>query len=140
MAPLPANRPWSGASERLVAKKSDSWITPAEASAFVDTPDYATTRAWLEKLVAASPMLKLESFGTSPEGRDLYYVRASKGGADKPVLLAQGGIHSGEIDGKDAGLRLLRDIALREKDTLLDKADLVFVPIFNVDGHESASA
>lgn len=139
LAPLPADRPWSGASERLVAKKADPWITPAEASGFVDTPDYATTRAWLEKLVAASPLLSIESFGTSPEGRDLYYVRASKGGA-KPVLLAQGGIHSGEIDGKDAGLMLLRDIALRGKDGLLDKADLVFVPIFNVDGHERASA
>ena len=139
LAPLPADRPWSGASERLVAKSSDPWITPAEASGFVDTPDYATTRAWLEKLVAASPLLSIESFGTSPEGRDLYYVRASKG-PGKPVVLAQGGIHSGEIDGKDAGLMLLRDIALRGKDGLLDKADLVFVPIFNVDGHERASA
>ena len=140
IAPLPADRPWSGGSERLIAKQSDPWITPAEASDFVDTPDYAATRAWLEKLVAASPLLTLERFGTSPQGRDLYYIRASKGGAAKPVLLAQGGIHSGEIDGKDAGLMLLRDIALRGKDGLLDKADLVFVPIFNVDGHERASA
>lgn len=139
LAPLPADRPWSGASERLVAKASDPWITPSEASGFVTTPDYAETRAWLEKLVAASPLLKMESFGTSPEGRELYYVRASKG-PGKPVLLAQGGIHSGEIDGKDAGLMLLRDIALRGKDGLLDKADLVFVPIFNVDGHERKSA
>lgn len=139
LAPLPAERPWSGASERLIAKKSDLWITPAEASNFVDTPDYAATRAWLEKLVAASPLLKIESFGTSPEGRDLYYVRASKG-PGRPVVLAQGGIHAGEIDGKDAGMMLLRDIALRGKDGLLDKADLVFVPIFNVDGHEHSSA
>jgi hypothetical protein len=139
LAPLPADRPWSGASERLVAKPSDPWITPAEASGFKRTPDYAATRAWLERLAAASPLLQIESFGTSPEGRDLYYVRASKG-AGKPVLLAQGGIHSGEIDGKDAGLMLLRDIALRGKDGLLDKADLVFVPIFNVDGHERKSA
>ena len=35
--------------------------------------------------------------------------------ADKPVVLIQGGIHAGEIDGKDAGLMLLRDIALREE-------------------------
>jgi len=51
-----------------------------------------------------------------------------------PVMLIQGGIHAGEIDGKDAGF-----IALRE---LLGRADalqnfvLVFVPVFNVDGHE----
>jgi hypothetical protein len=29
--------------------------------------------------------------------------------------LVQAGIHSGEIDGKDAGMMLLRDIALVEK-------------------------
>jgi hypothetical protein len=54
-------------------------------------------------------------------------------------VLVQAGIHSGEIDGKDAGLMLLRDIALRGKDTLLDSVDLVFVPIYNVDGHERMS-
>ena len=140
LAPLPANRPWTGASERFVAKKTDPWITPAEASDFVETPDHAVTRAWLEKLVAGSPSLKLESFGTSSEWRNLYYVRASKGCADKPALLAQGSLHSGEIDGKDAKLMLLRDIAPRGKDTLLDKSDLPFMPIFNVDGHERASA
>ena len=44
-----------------------------------------------------------------------------------------------EIDGKDAGLMLLRDIALRGKDSLLDRADLILVPIFNADGHERSS-
>ncbi len=34
---------------------------------------------------------------------------------------------------------LLRDIALRGKGRLLDHADLVFVPIFNADGHERSS-
>lgn len=139
MAPLPPVLPWHGASERLVASVGDPWITPAEATNFVDTPDYAVTRAWLDQLVAASPLLSIESFGRSAQGRDLYFVRASKGGARKPVLLVQAGIHSGEIDGKDAGLMLLRDIALRGKDKLLDHVDLVFVPIFNVDGHERSS-
>jgi hypothetical protein len=54
-------------------------------------------------------------------------------------VLAQAGIHAGEIDGKDAGLMLLREIARGGKATLLDGADLVFVPIFNADGHERSS-
>lgn len=94
-APLPPELPWSGASERLIVPKSDPWITPAEAAHFVETPNYAATRAWLDRLVAASPLLKLESFGRTAQGRELYFVRASKGGADKPVLLVQAGIHSG---------------------------------------------
>ncbi|UUL81268.1 M14 family metallopeptidase [Sphingomonas qomolangmaensis] len=137
-APLPPVLPWSGASEALVAGPGARWITPAEVARFETTPDYAATRAWIERLVAASPLLTIESFGTTPEGRDLYYVRASKG-PGKPVVLAQAGIHAGEIDGKDAGMMLLRDIAFGGKDALLDQVDLVFVPIFNADGHERSS-
>jgi Zinc carboxypeptidase len=139
-APLPPLVPWSGASERLVVGRDDPWITPAEQANFVDTSDYAATRAWLDRLVASAPnLLRIERFGQTAQGRELYAVRASKGGAGKPVLLVQAGIHSGEIDGKDAGLMLLRDIAHRGKDTLLERADLVFVPIFNADGHERSS-
>ena len=140
-APLPPLIPWRGASERLIVGADDPWITPAERTNFVDTPDYAATRAWLDRLVAASPLLSIERFGTSAAGRELYFVRASRGGgARRPVLLVQAGIHAGEIDGKDAGLMLLRDIAFRGKAGLLDRADLVFVPIFNADGHERAGA
>ncbi len=136
---LPPPLPWSGPSERLVAAADDPWITPAERAGFATTPSYAETRAWLERLVAASPLLTLESFGRSGEGRDLLMVRARKGTAPRPVVLVQAGIHAGEIDGKDAGLMLLRDIALRGKDDLLDRVELVFVPIYNPDGHERAS-
>lgn len=139
-APLPPALPWSGKSEALVAKPGDPWITPIERSGFERTPGYAEVRAWLERLDAASPLIALDRFGKTAEGRDMLLVRASKGGAKKPLVLVQAGIHAGEIDGKDAGLMLLRDIALRGKDHLLDKVDLVFVPILNVDGHEAASA
>nr|WP_184086285.1 M14 family metallopeptidase [Sphingomonas xinjiangensis] len=138
-AVLPPVLPWSGASEGWIAAPNDPWITPAERDGFAETPSYAETRAWLERLAAASPLLTLETFGRTGEGRDLYFVRASKGGAPKPVVLIQAGIHSGEIDGKDAGLMLLRDIALRGKADLLEEIDLVFVPIYNADGHERTS-
>lgn len=139
-APLPPTIAWSGKSEALIARPGDPWITPAEAAGFKATPRYAEVRAWLERLDAASPLITLGTFGRTTEGRDLLYVRASKGGAGKPVVLVQAGIHAGEIDGKDAGLMLLRDIALRGKADLLDTVDLVFVPIYNIDGHEQMSA
>lgn len=142
LAPLPPALPWSGASERLIVPAGDPWSTPAERSGFSTTPPYAEVRAWLARLSAASPLLSLETFGRTAEGRDLLLVRARKSGSTgggKPVVLVQAGIHAGEIDGKDAGLMLLRDIALRGKDDLLDRVDLVFVPILNVDGHERAS-
>lgn len=136
---LPPTLPWSGKSEALVARPGDPWITPAEAAGFKTTPRYAEVRAWLERLDAASPRISLHSFGRTGRGREMLYVRASNGGGPKPVVLIQAGIHSGEIDGKDAGLMLLRDIALRGKADLLDRVDLVFVPIYNIDGHEQMS-
>jgi hypothetical protein len=136
---LPPVAPWSGDSERWIAGPGDPWITPAERAGFRTTPGHDDVRAWFERLVAASPLLTLEVIGRTDEGRDLYAIRARKGGGgDKPVVLIQAGIHAGEIDGKDAGMMLLRDIALRGKDGLIDKVDLVFVPILNVDGHERA--
>ncbi|WP_404482435.1 M14 family metallopeptidase [Novosphingobium sp. BL-52-GroH] len=137
---LPPELPWSGASETLVVPSDHPWITPAERTGFTTSPRYAEVRAWLERLQAASPLIKLETFGRTGEGRDMVMVHASKGGADRPVVLVQAGIHAGEIDGKDAGLMLLRDIAMRGKDKLLDKVNLVFVPVFNADGHERMSA
>lgn len=126
------------------------WTTPAEAAHFRTTPDYADTVAYLRKLADAAPgKLKLETFGTSPQGRPMTVVVASGDGtftpeaarqAGKPVVLLQAGIHPGEIEGKDAGLMLLRDYAVAGKlPHLLDKAVLVFVPVFSVDGHENSS-
>ena len=52
-------------------------------------------------------------FGRTPEGRPMLALIASADGvldaaaarrAHRPVVLIQGGIHAGEIDGKDAGL------------------------------------
>lgn len=139
---LPPALAWHGKSEKLIVRPSDPWITPSEASGLTTTPNYVETRAFLERMDAASPLIRMESFGRSPQGRDMMVVFVSKDGEAfdpaKPVLLFQGGIHAGEIDGKDAGLMLLRDIAFKGKDSLLDHVNLVFVPIFSVDGHERA--
>ncbi len=146
---LPPAPVWSGASESLIADPDDPWITPAERMGLADSPSYDETMAWLGKLCQASPLLHLEAFGQTPQGRNLVFVIASRASAHsarsvrktgKPILLAQAGIHSGEIDGKDAGLMLLRDLAFRDKGSLLDHASLLFVPIFSADGHERRSA
>jgi murein tripeptide amidase MpaA len=146
---LPPLVPWNGKSRALAVSKNDPWITPAEKNDFRTTPSYDETIAWLRKLVAAAPQLRLVSLGKSPEGREIWMIVASqekhftpealrKNG--KPIILAQAGIHPGEIDGKDAGLMLLRDMTVREtKRELLEHANFLFVPIFNVDGHERSS-
>lgn len=146
---LPPVLPWHGASEGLVVKPDDPWITPAEKLQFADTPNYDNTLAYLRRLAAAAPqLLSVQPFGHTAQGRTLYVVVATKEksptpaalhASHKPTLLAQAGIHAGEIDGKDAGLMLLRDIALRGEDKLLDHANFLFVPVLNADGHERSS-
>ena len=142
---LPPALEWNGASRALLADASDPWITDFERDPDHDfSPDYADTRAWFDRLDAASDLIRIEQFGTSPEGRPIYAVIASRDGATldpaKPVLLVQAGIHPGEIDGKDAGMMLLRDIAFGSKGDLLDRVNFVLIPILSVDGHERASA
>ncbi|MEA2492029.1 MAG: hypothetical protein QOH21_3821 [Acidobacteriota bacterium] len=146
---LPPLIPWNGASRALVVPANDPWITPSETTGLKATPTYDETFAYLRRLVAAAPQLRMVSLGKSPEGRDIWMVIASKERAftpealrrgGKPTVFAQAGIHAGEIDGKDAGLMLLRDMTVRgTKRDLLDGANFLFVPIFNTDGHERVS-
>lgn len=140
---LPPAPAWDGASRALLRDAADPWVTAFETDPAHDfSPDYADTRAWFDRLDASSDLIRIEQFGTSPEGRPIYAVIASKDGATfdptKPVLLVQAGIHPGEIDGKDAGMMLLRDIAHFGKAHLLDEVNLILIPILSVDGHERA--
>ncbi len=125
---------------------SEDWRTEAEASGYERTARYDATMAWARRLAAASDSVDFQVFGRSPEGRDLVMLVASADGAFTPaaaratgkeIVLIQAGIHPGEIEGKDAGLALLRDIVVTgERRALLDHAIVLFIPIFNVDGHE----
>jgi hypothetical protein len=122
--------------------------TRAEASGFRATGRYDETVALLRRLEVLSPFVKVDSFGTSEQGRALPLVVVSKEKAftaagarrlDKPVVLIQSGIHAGEIDGKDASLMLLRELATGARPRILDAVTLLLVPIYNVDGHERVS-
>ena len=105
----------------------------------------------VERLCAAFPKrypgkVKCERFGLTPMGRPMWVLVASSDGTftpeqlrakKRPVVLLQGGIHAGEIDGKDAGFWLLREVLEgRTAPKSLAAVTLVFVPVFNVDGHE----
>ncbi|UMR32190.1 M14 family metallopeptidase [Massilia sp. MB5] len=121
--------------------------TVSERSGFQATGRYAEVEQLCAAFQKAYPQaVRCFSFGTTPEGRPMLALAVSRSGAltakaaaqrKLPVLLVQGGIHAGEIDGKDAGFLALRE-ALDGKAApgALDKQVLLFVPVFNVDGHE----
>lgn len=125
------------------------FLTIGEKSQWKETGRYQDSLALAQALAKASPLLKVVPFGKSAQGRTLYAVIASKERAftpaqakatGKPIVLLESCIHPGEVDGKEASEMLLRDIAItRTQAKWLDSMILIFIPIFNVDGHENFS-
>ena len=126
------------------------WATPAERSDYQTTPDYSETLRFLERLAAAYPdRVRVETFGSTGEGRPLKLVIVSRDGVFDPaavraahrvIVLVQNSIHAGEMDGKDACLALARDLVHDPAlSPLLDRVVLTFIPVYNVDGHERRS-
>ncbi len=129
----------------------ENWLTPAEKSDYRTTPRYAETMDYIRRVAGYAPrQVKIEIFGRTEEGRDLAAVIVSRDGVfdpgflhrtARPIVLIQNAIHAGEMDGKDASLALLRDLAvLRTQAPLLERAVVIFVPIYNADGHERFGA
>jgi hypothetical protein len=126
------------------------WQTTAERTDYAKTSTYDEAVAYSKKLAAASHgLIRYSSYAKSGEGRELPLLTAANDGAftadiarrqHKAVVLIQAGIHAGEIDGKDAGLALLRDIAItKTRLDLLKNVVILFQVIYNVDGHENRS-
>jgi murein tripeptide amidase MpaA len=125
------------------------WLTHAEQTDYRETPNYETTIAFAKRLAEASPAIEYRSFGKSGQGRDLPLLIASESqvftpakakNQGKAVVLIQACIHSGEPDGKDAGFALLRDLVITKTAAgLLENVVLLFIPIYNTDGHERSS-
>ncbi len=145
---LPPIEKWSGKSLALIEKRDSKWQTPFEKANLTHTPNYDESINFLTKLASSEPRYHITSIGKSAQGRDIWMLIASQEGVKtpnalkankKPTVLIQAGIHAGEIDGKDAGLMLLRDISKNNKAHLLNQVNLLFIPILNTDGHERSS-
>ncbi len=128
------------------AETKKKWMTFSEQTGYRETPRYGRVISFSKRLAAHSKLISYQSIGISREGREIPLLIAASDGeftpkaakkAGKPIILIQAGIHSGESDGKDAGLALFRDIAVTgNRADLLKNAIILFIPIYNVDGHE----
>ena len=101
--------------------------------------------------------VRCEVFGVTPEGRPMVALVVSGDGTldaqaakakRRPVVMFQGGIHAGEIDGKDAGFQIVREaLADRSKkrtgdeeslSSAITNVTLVFVPGVSASGRAKA--
>src|SRR5262245_43534972 len=101
------------------ARESREAVNPVALQTVAEQSGYTRTGRYdeVEKLCAAMAQawpsrIRCIEFGRSPENRVMRALVASDDGTlepaaarqrNRPVVLMQGGIHAGEIDGKDAG-------------------------------------
>jgi len=125
----------------------DGWPqTLAERTDYAQTSHYEDVLRYLENLQTKGAPISIEFIGTSTQGRKIPLVVASRppvaGPADarrtgRLVVYVQANIHAGEVEGKEAILMLLRDLARGPEGGLLNKIVLLTTPIYNIDGNEA---
>lgn len=118
---------------------ADPLATVAEQSGFTATGRSAEVEQLCEAFARTWPeTVHLLDFGRSAEGRRMLALWLSqRPPGEVPLLMLQAGIHPGESDGKDAGFIALREILRGETlPGVLERIAILFVPAFNVDGHE----
>ena len=123
--------------------------TRAERTRYQETSRSEDVVAFLDSLAAMDGRLVRTSIGRTGEGRELAAVIASRPrvstpaearALNRPIVYVQGNIHGGEVEGKEALLALLRDLARAPGPGVLDSVVLVAVPIYNADGNERLGA
>jgi hypothetical protein len=120
--------------------------TRAERTDYRETSSHADVFTFLEALVGRDGPVSFRSIGQTAQGRDIFLAVVAKPGTasalqvqrnDKVVVYIQANIHGGEVEGKEAALMLLRQLAQRRNDPLLNRLVLVVVPDFNPDGNDA---
>ena len=134
--------------ERAGTAEADGPRTRAEASGYTETTRYEEVLAFLGALRPRDGRMHSATMGYTSEGRRLPLVvwgdvadgtpeavRAS----GKVAVYVQANIHAGEVEGKEAMLVLLRDLANGAHGEWADSLVLLVAPIYNADGNERVS-
>src|SRR2546426_7481106 len=117
--------------------------TAAERTGYASTSTNAEVGAFLDSLQLAGARIAVSELGTTALGKPIYFVIASDpavtspgeaAAAGKLVIYLQGNIHGGEVEGKEAGLVVLRELAGARRD-LLQKLVILVAPDYNADGN-----
>lgn len=119
--------------------------TRAELTNYEETTRYQEVLNFIGELQKQSPLLRVESFGQSEEGRLLPLMIFSDSpisnprdarATGKPIVFIMANIHAGEVEGKEATLHLSRRILFGDLKPLLSKLIILMAPIYNADGNE----
>src|ERR1035437_9888964 len=149
MITLPRRALAALASPLFVAPALRAQLTRAERSKYTETSLYADVISFLDSLQQRGGKIRIGFIGRTAQGRDVPYVIAARPlvttpleakRLGRPIVYVQGNIHSGEVEGKEAMLAMLRDLTLDPKPNVLDSIVLITVPDYNADGNEVLAA
>ncbi|CAN5914492.1 M14 family metallopeptidase [soil metagenome] len=116
-----------------------STTTIAESSGYQRTGRYAEVAALCHDFARTYREVTCLTIGETGEGRPIYALKVEKHKGLRYIYV-EGGIHAGEIEGKDAGFAFVRDLLDgKTAPGARDAVSLVFVPVINPDGHERFS-
>jgi hypothetical protein len=119
--------------------------TTAERSDYAATTTSAEVGAFLDSLQMAGAPIAVSEMGRSALGKPMYLVVASDPAVTSPaeaavsgrlVVYLQANIHAGEVEGKEALLALLRELASTRRE-LLQKLVVLAAPDYNPDGNDA---
>lgn len=119
--------------------------TTAERTNYQATSTDADVGAFLDSLALAGAPVAITELGTSTLGHPISLVIASDpaittpgeaAAAGKLVVYIQANIHAGEVEGKEAVLALLREIAGPRR-ALLQRLVVLVAPNYNPDGNDA---
>src|SRR5213079_3765180 len=119
--------------------------TTAERSDYAATSTNAEVGAFLDSIALAGAPVRVSEMGSSALGKPIYFVIASDptvtspgeaAASGKVVVYLQANIHAGEVEGKEAVLALLRELAAPRRD-LLQRLVVLVAPNYNPDGNDA---
>lgn len=121
--------------------------TAPEGSGYRRTTTCAELQDFLRGLrLAGDPRMVFTDFGRSGEGRELPLVivadpavRTPQEVRGRPVVLVTANIHAGEVEGKEACLELLREVAAGRAPWPVGEVVALIAPLYNPDGNERAA-
>lgn len=123
--------------------------TRAERGGFTETSRHADVMAFIDSLKASSKDIHVLTMGRTSQGRDIPLVILSRPVVrtaneakrlNRPIVYIQANIHGGEVEGKEAVLSLLRDIARDRYQNVADSLVIIAAPIYNADGNDAFGA
>lgn len=119
--------------------------TTAERTNYQATSTDADVTAFLDSLALAGAPITVSEMGTSTLGHPILLVVTSNppittpaeaAAAGKLVVYIQANIHAGEVEGKEAILTLLREMAGPRR-ALLERLVVLVAPNYNPDGNDA---